>query len=127
MSDDVLRGVADTGGVACVLASTPRSSEERHAARRKRDRDLVDRYRDPFELAAAKLADAQVWSTKLDLETIDHAVDVAGIEHVGLSSHAQSVPQWKEYTEALVEHGYSEGDAAKILGENVLRVLGETV
>ena len=127
MSDDVLRGVADTGGVACVLASTPRSSEERHAARRKRDRDLIDRYRDPFELAAAKLADAQVWSTKLDLETIDHAVDVAGIEHVGLSSHAQSVPQWKEYTEALVEHGYSEGDAAKILGENVLRVLGETV
>ena len=127
MSDDVLRGVADTGGVACVLASTPRTGEERHAARRKRDRDLVDRYRDPFELAAAKLADAQVWSTKLDIETIDHAVDVAGIEHVGLSSHAQSVPQWKEYTEALVEHGYSEGDAAKILGENVLRVLGETV
>ena len=127
MSDDVLRGVADTGGVACVLASTPRSGEERHAARLKRDRDLVDRYRDSFELAAAKLADAQVWSTKLDIETIDHAVDVAGIEHVGLSSHAQSVPQWKEYTEALVEHGYSEGDAAKILGENVLRVLGETV
>ena len=127
MSDDVLRGVADTGGVACILAATPRSAEERHEARLKRDRDLSERYEDPFELAAAKLADAQVWSTKLDLETIDHAVDVAGIEHVGLSSHAQNVPQWKEFTEALIDHGYTRGEATKILGENVLRVLEETL
>ena len=127
MSDDVLRGVADTRGVVCVLAATPRTNEERHAARLKRDRDLADRYANPFDLAAAKLADAQIWNTKLDLDTIDHAVDIAGINQVGLSSHAQSVPQWKEYTEALVEHGYSEEDASKILGENVLRVLRETV
>ena len=127
MSDDVLRGVADTGGVACVLASTPRTAEERHAARLKRDRDLAERYADPFELAAAKLADAQVWSTKLDLRSIDHAVDAAGIDHVGLSSHAQNVPQWKEFTEALVEHGYTPQDASKILGGNVLRVLAETI
>lgn len=127
MSDDVLRGVADTGGVVCVLAATPRTAEERHAARLKRDRDLTDRYADPFDLAAAKLADAQVWSTKLDLDTIDHAVAVAGIDHVGLSSHAQNVPQWKEFTEALLEHGYTQEDASKILGENVLRVLRETI
>ncbi len=127
MSDDVLRGVADTGGVVCVLAATPRTAEERHAARLKRDRDLVARYTDPFELAAAKLADAEIWSTKLDLQTIDHAVEVAGIDHVGLSSHAQNVPQWKEFTEALIEHGYTQEDASKILGDNVLRVLGETL
>ena len=30
MSDDVLRGVADTGGVACILAATPRTAGERH-------------------------------------------------------------------------------------------------
>lgn len=127
MSDDVLRGVADTGGVACILASTPRTAEERHAARLKRDRDLAERYADPFDLAAAKLADAQVWSTKLDLPSIDHAVDAAGIDHVGLSSHAQNVPQWKEFTEALIEHGYTPQEASKILGGNVLRVLGETI
>ena len=127
MSDDVLRGVAETGGVACVLAATPRTAQERHAARLKRDRDLANRYEDPFDLAAAKLADAQIWGTKLDLETIDHAVNVAGANHVGLSSHAQSVPQWKEFTEALIEHGYTQEDASKILGDNVLRVLGETI
>ncbi len=127
MSDDVLRGVADTGGVVCVLAVTPRTAEERHAARLKRDRDLVARYPDPFDLAEAKLADAQIWSTKLDLKSLDHAVKVAGIDHVGLSSHAQNVPQWKEFTEALIEHGYTQEEASKILGENVLRVLGETL
>ena len=127
MSEEVLRGVADTGGVACVLAATPRTTEERHVARLKRDRDLADRYADPFKLAAAKLADAQVWGTKLDLEAIDHAVDIAGIDHVGLSSHAQNVPQWKEFTEALLEHGYTQEDASKILGDNVLRVLSETI
>ena len=126
MSDDMLRGVADTGGVVCVLAATPRTAEERHAARLKRDRDLVARYTDPFELAAAKLADAQIWNTKLDLESLDHAVKVAGIDHVGLSSHAQNVPQWKEFTEVLIGHGYTREEAAKILGDNVLRVLGET-
>ena len=127
MSDDVLRGVAHTGGVVCVLAATPRTAEERHAARLKRDRELAERYADPFELAAAKLADAEIWSTKLDLQTIDHAVDVAGTDHVGLSSHAQNVPQWKEFTEALIEHGYTQEDASKILGNNVLRVLRETL
>ena len=127
MSEEVLRGVADTGGVACVLAATPRTTEERHVARLKRDRDLADRYADPFKLAAAKLADAQVWGTKLDLEAVDHAVDIAGIDHVGLSSHAQNVPQWKEFTEALLEHGYTQEDASKILGDNVLRVLSETI
>ena len=87
----------------------------------------MERFDDPFDLAAAKLADAQVWGTKLDLDSINHAVDVAGIDHVGLSSHAQNVPQWREFTEVLVEGGYSHEDAAKILGGNVLRVLGETI
>ncbi len=127
MSDDVLRGVAETGGVVCVLAAAPRTARERHAARLKRDRNLADRYDDPFDLAAAKLADAQIWSTKLDLHTIDHAVNVAGIDHVGLSSHAQNVPQWREFTENLLEHGYTQEDASKILGENALRVLKETI
>ena len=123
MPDDLLRGVAEGGGVVCALAPAPRTPLERHEARRRRDDDLHRRYPDPFERARAKLADAEVWGTKLDLETLDHLVGVAGVEHVGLASHAQSVPQWKEYTGDLIAHGYSERDAARILGENVLRVL----
>jgi microsomal dipeptidase-like Zn-dependent dipeptidase len=127
MPDDVLRGVGDGGGVVCVLATTPRTAVERHEARRERDDALQERYSDPFERARAKLSDAQIWGTKLDLATIDHAVNTASIDHVGLSSHAQSVPQWIEYTGALIEHGYSEADTAKIMGENVVRVLKQTI
>ena len=123
MPDDLMREVADGGGVVCVLAPTPRTPRERHEARRQRDDALHQRYPDPFERARAKLADAEIWGTKLDLVTIDHVINAVGIDHVGLSSHAQSVPQWKEYTAALINHGYSETDAAKIMGENVVRVL----
>ena len=127
MPDDILRGVADGGGVVSVLAPTPKTPRERHEARRRRDDALQERYPDPFERARAKLADAESWGTKLDLASIDHAVNIAGIEHVGLASHAQSVPQWKEYTAALIEHGYSETDAARIMGENVVRILTSNV
>ncbi|MCY3669032.1 MAG: membrane dipeptidase [Gemmatimonadetes bacterium] len=123
MPDDLMREIAEGGGVVCVLAPTPRTPRERHEARRKRDEALHQRYPDPFERARAKLADAEIWGTKLDLVTIDHVVNAVGIDHVGLSSHAQSVPQWKEYTAALIDHGYSETDVAKIMGENVVRVL----
>ena len=125
MPDGIIRGVAETGGVVCLLAPAPRTPVERHLARRHRDDTLVERYPDRFERARAKLADAEVWGTKLDLETIDHAIGIAGVEHVGLASHSQSVPQWKEYTEALIEHGYPEKDAERIMGGNVVRVLSQ--
>ena len=123
MPDELVRRVAEGGGVVSVLAPTPRTPLERHQARRQRDDALQAKYADTFDSARAKLADAETWDTKLDLATIDHAVAIAGIDHVGLSSHAQSVPQWKEYTGALIEHGYSAADTAKIMGENVVRVL----
>ena len=127
MRDEILRGVADTGGVICVLAPTSRTQQERHLARLSRDQLLTKNYADPFERARAKLANAQVWATKLDLSTIDHVVRVAGIDHVGLSSHAQNVPQWIEFTESLITHGYDESEVGKILGGNVVRVLQETI
>jgi membrane dipeptidase len=68
------------------------------------------------------------------IEHIDHAVKVAGIDHVGLGSDfdganmpygmvdASKLPK---ITEALLQKGYSEGDVKKILGENTLRVMTE--
>ena len=119
--------IAETGGIVEILAHTPRTSVESQQARLKRDGRLTESYSNPFELAAAKLADAEVWGTKLDLESIDHAVKMVGVDHVCLASHFQNVPQWKEFTEELVEHGYTETDARKIMGENMLRVLRQTI
>jgi membrane dipeptidase len=66
------------------------------------------------------------------IEHIDHAVKVAGIDHVGLGSDfdGANMPYGMEdatmlpkITDALLKKGYSESDVRKILGENTLRVM----
>lgn len=68
------------------------------------------------------------------VEHIDHAVKVAGAEHVGLGSDfdganmpygMEDVSKLPKITDALLKKGYSEDDVKKILGENTLRVMTE--
>ena len=68
------------------------------------------------------------------IEHIDHAVKIAGADHVGLGSDfdGANMPYGMEdssklpkITEALLRKGYSEADVKKILGENTLRVMTE--
>jgi membrane dipeptidase len=68
------------------------------------------------------------------IEHIDHAVKVAGVDHVGLGSDfdGANMPYGMEdatklpvITEALLKKDYSESDVKKILGENTLRVMAE--
>jgi len=68
------------------------------------------------------------------IEHIDHAVKIAGVDHVGLGSDfdgaimpigMEDVTHLPEITDALLKKGYSESDIRKILGENTLRVLAE--
>ncbi|HEV2196999.1 MAG TPA: dipeptidase [Candidatus Acidoferrum sp.] len=68
------------------------------------------------------------------IEHIDHAVKVAGADHVGLGSDfdganmpygMEGASQLPKITEALLKKGYFEGDVRKILGENTLRVMAE--
>jgi len=68
------------------------------------------------------------------IEHIDHAVKVAGVDHVGLGSDfdGANMPYGMEdatklprITDALLMKGYSEGDVRRILGENTLRVMTE--
>jgi len=64
------------------------------------------------------------------LDHVDHVVNVAGIETVGIGSDfdgggtlladANELPR---ITEGLLSRGYDEADVYKILGENTLRVL----
>ncbi len=73
--------------------------------------------------------------TTLDdvLDHIDHAVSVAGADHVGLGSDFDGVPSLPDglgdatrlpwITYGLLKRGHSEADVRKILGGNVMRVL----
>jgi membrane dipeptidase len=66
------------------------------------------------------------------IEHIDHAVKVAGVDHVGLGSDfdgavmplgMEDVSKLPKITNALLSKGYSERDIQKILGGNILRVM----
>jgi membrane dipeptidase len=68
------------------------------------------------------------------IEHIDHAIKVAGVDHVGLGSDfdGANMPYGMEdatklplLTKSLLAKGYSENDVKKILGENTLRVMTE--
>ena len=66
------------------------------------------------------------------IDHIDHAVKLAGADHVGLGSDfdGADMPEGMEdcshlpkITQALIDKGYSDSDIRKILGGNTLRIL----
>ncbi len=69
------------------------------------------------------------------LDHVQHAAEVAGVDHVGLGSDFDGVPRLPDglgdvtrlppLTHGLLARGFSEADVRKILGGNVLRVLAE--
>ena len=73
-------------------------------------------------------------SYKVIADHIDHAVEIAGIDHVGIGSDYDGIevtPEGMEdistmpkLFEELRSRGYSEEDLVKIAGENFFRVLG---
>jgi len=78
----------------------------------------------------------KVASTVEDVaDHIDHAVKIAGIDHVGIGSDFDGVSgppnglddisKMPALTAVLLERGYTEDDMKKILGENHLRVIRE--
>jgi membrane dipeptidase len=66
------------------------------------------------------------------LNHIDHAVKVAGVDHVGLGADMyprtpspvgiRGVQDYPNITRGLKKRGYSDADVKKIMGGNFLRV-----
>jgi len=115
---------------------------EQAAARTALDKEFGDRAdwdqakRDLYqERRKAIVAIAPEANVSDFVDHIDHAVKVAGIDHVGIASDFDGgggIDGWKDASETanvtveLVKRGYSEADIAKIWGGNLLRVM-ETV
>jgi membrane dipeptidase len=87
-------------------------------------------------LEGMKEIDAKYPSASLSdfVDHIDHAVKVAGIEHVGIGTDFDGgggIAGFNDHSEALnvtvelVRRGYSEEDISKIWGTNFLRVWRE--
>ena len=68
------------------------------------------------------------------LDHIDHAVKVGGVDCVGIGSDfdgggtlLRDAREMPEITRGLFERGYGEAEVRKILGENTLRVIRESI
>lgn len=150
--DDAMIGrLAAGGGVIHITFHDSFLSQEYASAYRvlasesmARQKDLAQKY-GPNE--ARILIEGQRWSDesiregKLPqvgwekiVEHIDHAVAVAGADHVGIGSDFDGafMPQGMEdasrlpwITEGLVRRGYGDADIRKILGQNTVRVMAE--
>ena len=102
------------------------------------ERELHQKYPDPKEAQKAidewgKAHPLNPGTVKDLVDHIDHIVQVAGIDHVGLGSDYDGVEKlptdlpdvssFPVITQELLNRGYSERDIRKILGGNLLRVM----
>jgi len=149
LTDDMLRALAKNGGVVMINYNAAFLSEEFRVA------SGMPEWRARIEAINAMCAGNEVCaifggqrlnheamrsgqlpsvSWEKIVEHIDHAVKVAGIDHVGLGSDfdGATMPLGMEdasklpaITEALLKKGYSDRDIEKILGANLLRVMAQ--
>ncbi len=151
MSDEMMRALAKNGGVIQINFHVGFLSQE-YADASKSAGDAYKAQVAAMEkscgddeacqvLGGQRLSDQAVAAGTLPkvsweriLDHIDHAVKVAGVDHVGLGSDfdgaimpqgMEDVSHYGRITEGLLRRGYSDQDIEKILGGNVLRVMTE--
>ena len=147
LTDEQLIAIRDDGGVAQITAfrsyiadidprimSAMKALRDRlglksREARRAASPEMMAEYR--RERARIRATFEDVTLAKF-LDHVDHAVRVAGVDHVGLSGDFDGgggVAGWdnaadsSNVTAAMLQRGYSEEDLAKIWGGNLLRVM----
>jgi membrane dipeptidase len=148
MTDEMIAAMGKKGGVIQINFNCGFLSEKSAASDAalgpevmKRFAEMEAQYKNdpPGLLDARRKLEAEyagktVRATLQDVvDHIDHAVKIAGIDHVGLGSDFDGVEctpiglddtsKWPNLTRALLEKGYSAGDIRKIYGLNTLRLM----
>lgn len=150
MTDDMLRAVAKNDGVVDInfydgfldqnfadayAKVEPAIDADVKAAREARAREGKRlTYLEESQIDEKHYAGLPIPSYTRVADHIDHAVQVAGVDHVGLGSDFDGIsglaPRGLEdcsklpnLVRELARRGYSEDDLVKILGGNVLRVM----
>jgi len=142
LDDEQLLKIKEVGGVAQMVALgsyVKLPTAEQAAARAALDAEFGDRAdwdqakRDVYgERRKAITAMAPEANVSDFVDHIDHAVKIAGIDHVGIASDFDGgggIDGWKDASETanvtaeLVKRGYDEEAIAKIWGGNLLRVM----
>ena len=149
MTDDMLKAVAQNGGVVQVNFFNGFDDENFRKALETQSKDqaaAIQKFLDDQKSQGKPVDYVQVdriereWMAKIPrpplsslIDHIDHIAKVAGVDHVGLGSDFDGVsgatPQGidsaadlPKITQALLDRGYSPADIHKILGGNLMRV-----
>ena len=138
--DAILQRLPENGGVVMVnfypsfivpnAAATLSQARETLQAAHPDDEDA---YREAMRAYMSEHAEELRGNVSVVADHIDHIIEVAGIEHVGIGGDfdgiervpvgLEDVADYPRLTEELLRRGHSESDVQKILGGNVLRVL----
>lgn len=144
MSDDMIKALAANGGVIQINFGSV-FLDSTYLNRWMRSQDVLDKYfeehnmksNDPAAVAYAEKFRKENPIGYADIKDIvahiDHVVQIAGVDHVGLGSDfdgvgdtlptgLKDVSQFPNLIFELLKRGYSEEDIKKICGENTLRV-----
>jgi membrane dipeptidase len=149
MDDEQLLALEENGGVMQTVAlgsfvkrDAPEKTEAIEAVREEFGitgfaalRDLTDEQREAYQERIAALDETWPRPNVSDfVDHIDHAVELIGIDHVGISSDFDGgggVEGWDDASETLnvtielVRRGYTEEEIAQLWGGNLLRVWRE--
>lgn len=150
MTDDMIRALAKNGGVMDInfydgfldqnFADAYKKIEAPMTAAVKAAREQYSKegkrltYAGEAKIEAKYYAGLPIPSYTVIADHIDHAVQVGGVDHVGLGSDFDGVSglvphgmedcsKLPDLVRELARRGYSEEDLNKILGGNVLRVM----
>jgi membrane dipeptidase len=145
LTDDMLLALKENGGVIqiCILSNylkTPEPNSEMDA----KLKELQDKYGDinalPEDSKKVMRTKYRVIQKRYEIpatvkdvvDHIDHAVQVIGIDYVGIGTDfdggggvegCRNASEMKNITIELLRRGYSKADITKIWGGNVMRVL----
>ena len=143
LRDDELVAIKENGGVVQIVAfdgyvKIPSEKKQAALAALRENAPFeswaaaTPEHRDAYREARSKLNDEYPGATVEDfVDHIDYAVELIGIDHVGISSDFDGgggVTGWNDASETfnvtleLVKRGYSEEDIRKMWGGNLLRV-----
>lgn len=146
--DSQISALADNGGVMCINffpafldQKSNREIMSVWSVYREKKSELARRYgNDPARASSELLPDALRKLSGIDMpdlgrvaDHIDYAVDIAGVDHVGLGSDFDGIPvtpagledvsRLPALEKELSDRGYSPGELDKIMGGNLLRLV----
>jgi membrane dipeptidase len=149
VADDVLVALASNGGVVMVNFAPPYVSAARNHWQADLAAEQARNNTPPFgglyigqpDRAKAALEAWQAQHPRPDTtlaqvaDHVEHIRRVAGVDHVGLGSDFDGIPdapvglegvnRYPALLEELMRRGWSDADIAKLAGENLLRVLAK--